>query len=91
MLQEKRIELGCFLGLQQQEALALPQRLSVMRALVAEQRAREAQLQTQYEELLRTRQTLQEQVSLTPSPTHPWQPSASGKLCRSDFRSLEKV
>jgi len=67
LLQEKRIEHGCFVGLQQQEALALPQRLKEIGALVAEQRAREAQLQTRYAELHRARQTLLEQLRTSTS------------------------
>ena len=57
---EKRLELGCFEMLQQQEALARPQRLAQMGTLVSEQSVREAQLQASYAELLRKRDSLLE-------------------------------
>ena len=59
---EKRLELGCFEMLQQQEALARPQRLAQMGTLVSEQSVREAQLQAEYAELLRKRDSLLEQL-----------------------------
>ena len=59
---EKRLELGCFEMLQQQEALARPQRLAQMGTLVSEQSVREAQLQASYAELLRKRDSLLEQL-----------------------------
>ena len=63
LLQEKSIELNCFKGLQGHEAVALPQRLSEMTALVTEQQEREASLQATYAELSRMRQTLREQLA----------------------------
>ena len=59
---EKRLELGCFEMLQQQEALARPQRLAQMGTLVSEQSVREAQLQASYAELLRKRDSLLAQL-----------------------------
>jgi len=59
---EKRLELGCFEMLQQQEDLARPQRLAQMGVLVSEQSVREAQLQAEYAELLRKRDSLLEQL-----------------------------
>ena len=59
---EKRLELGCFEMLQQQEGLARPQRVAQMGTLVSEQSAREGQLQASYAELLRKRDALLEQL-----------------------------
>jgi len=59
---EKRLELSCFEMLQQQEALAQPQRLAQMGTLVSEQSVREVELQASYAELLRKRDSLLEQL-----------------------------
>ena len=59
---EKRLELSRFEMLQQQEALARPQRLAQMGTLVSEQSVREAELQASYAELLRKRDGLLEQL-----------------------------
>ena len=59
---EKRLELSCFEMLQQQEALARPQRLAQMGTLVSEQSVREAELQASYAELQRKRDSLLEQL-----------------------------
>ena len=61
-VREKRIELACFEALHAQEGLARPQRLSQMAALLSEQTRREAELQTRYAELLRTRDGLLERA-----------------------------
>jgi len=63
LVRDKDIELNCFKQLQGHEAIALPQRLSEMQALVGEQTAREAELQAKYAELERMRLTLREQLA----------------------------
>ena len=50
-MREKEIELRCFKGLQGNESIALPQRLSQMTALVNEQKEREAAHQAKYAEV----------------------------------------
>ena len=57
-LQQKTIEAACFAKLHSNEALAVPQRLSQMAALVSEQTAREAELQARYKQLSAERQAL---------------------------------
>ncbi|KOO27241.1 myb transcription factor [Chrysochromulina tobinii] len=59
---EKKLQLNCFERLAQGEALARPQRLGELEALVKAQAEREKVLQTRYAELLRVRQTLREQL-----------------------------
>lgn len=52
MIQEKTIELHCFKGLAGHEAIALPQRLADMKALVTQQEEREQKLQGMYGEVI---------------------------------------
>lgn len=59
---DKRIELNCFRSLEEREALAAPQRLNDLTAMVAEQEKKESELQARYAELMRTRQTLLQQT-----------------------------
>jgi len=61
-VQEKRVELTCFEALRAREALAAPQRLSDLSALLSEQTAREAELQAEYAELKATRALLASQL-----------------------------
>lgn len=59
---ERRIELACFEALRGREALAGPQRAEELSELLSVQTSKEEELQARYAELLRTRDSLRQQL-----------------------------
>lgn len=60
LLREKMLERACSERLESYESLIRPQRLAVMESLLADQAAREAELQAHYAKLSRTRTSLEQ-------------------------------